>query len=130
VLRVTLQSFEVGIVSGDRGLVDFLADVFQLDEAPARESRVGTLHRLQSPGAVIKVMVPKEPPADADRQPFLAVRGLRYLTMSVTDLDQVMQRCVAHGGTVVLEALQLEPGTRLAVIADPDGNTIEITETA
>jgi catechol 2,3-dioxygenase-like lactoylglutathione lyase family enzyme len=125
---VTVESVEVGLVSSDRGVVDFLADVFQLPELDASETSVGTLHRLLSPGAVIKVMVPKDLPTDPDRRPFLAVKGLRYLTLSVTDLDQVLERCVAHGGTVVLEATQHKPGSRLAVIMDLDGNTIEITE--
>jgi hypothetical protein len=126
---VTLQSFEVGMVSGDRGLVDFLIDVFALDELPTGDYPVGTLHRLRSPGALIKVMVPKESPAGADREPFLAVKGLRYLTMVVTDLDRVVERCVARGGSVVLKPFQLEGNGRLAIIMDPDGNTMEITET-
>jgi catechol 2,3-dioxygenase-like lactoylglutathione lyase family enzyme len=126
---VSLERFEVGIVSGDRTVVEFLADVFHLDELPASEHQVGTLHRLRSPGAIIKVMVPKESPTDSDGQPFLSVKGLRYLSMLVTDLDRVIERCIARGGTVLLEAFEFKPGARLAVIMDPDGNTMEVTET-
>src|SRR6476646_9576311 len=122
-----IARIEVGLVSGDRGLVDFLADVFDLEELPVTEHSVGTLHRLQSPGATLKVMVPKEPPVDADAVPFLGRRGLRYLSLDVTDLDAVLERCTARGGTVVLEPFELEPGTRLAIIADPDGTTMELT---
>ena len=74
-------------------------------------------------------MVPKEPPADADGQPFLAAQGLRYLSMFVTDLDPVIERCIGRGGSLVLEAFELEPGSRLAIIMDPDGNTMEVMET-
>jgi hypothetical protein len=35
------------------------------------------------PGAVIKVLVPKELPAEADAS-FLAVKGLRYLSLFVS----------------------------------------------
>jgi len=125
---MTVERFEVGIVSADRTVVDFYAAVFQLDELSAGEHGVGTLYRLRSPGAVIKVMVPREPPADDDRQPFLAHKGLAYLTMFVTDLDSVIERCPARGGTVVRPAFEFEPGSRLAIIRDPDGNTIEVTE--
>ena len=126
---MTLERFEVALVSGDRALVDFLADVFELEERPASEHGVGTLYRLQAPGGDIKVMVPTERPADAAGQGMLAVQGLRYLTMVVTDLDAVIERCVARGGSVVLDAFELEPGSRLAIIKDPNGNTMEVTET-
>ncbi len=88
-----LTRFEVGIVSADRALVDFLAEVFGLDERPPMENPAGTLHRLEAPGAVIKVMVPSEPPKSAEGEPFLAVQGIRYLTMWVSDFDGVIERC-------------------------------------
>lgn len=125
---MSLARFEVGIVSADRALVDFLSDVFELEELPAGEHQVGTVHRLQSPGAVIKVMVPNETPKDANGQPFLAVKGLRYLSMYVTDLDRVIERSIARAGSVLLEPFELHPGVRLAVISDLDGNAMEVTE--
>ena len=35
---------------------------------------------------------------------------------------------MARMGSVLLEPFELHPGVRLAVIADPDGNTMEVTE--
>jgi hypothetical protein len=125
---MSLERIEVGMVSGNRALVDFLIEVFELDELPPSEQRVGTVHRLQAPGAVIKVMVPKEPPAARDREPFIAVEGLRYLTMFVTDLDSVIERSTARGGTVALGPIDLGPGARLAMLEDPDGGTMEVVQ--
>jgi hypothetical protein len=127
---VSIERFEIGFVSRDRGLVDFLVAVFALDELPTSEYPVGKLHRLASPGAVIKVMVPNERPKSADAVPFLSVTGIRYLTMFVTDLDDVLERCTARAGTVVVEPFEFEPGTRIAIITDPDGNTMEVIGTA
>ena len=123
-----LTHFEVGLVSADRNLVDFLAHVFELEELPPSEHGVGTLHRLRSPGAVIKVMVPREPPKPAGAEPFLAVKGIRYLSLWVDDLDGTLERCSARGGSLLLGPFEYEPGKRLAVIRDPDGNTIEVSE--
>ena len=72
--------------------------------------------------------MPNETPKDADGQPFLAVKGLRYLSLHVTDLDRVIERSMARVGSVLLEPFELHPGVRLAVIADPDGDTMEVTE--
>lgn len=128
-MSARLTRFEVGIVSADRALVDFLADVFGLEERPPADHGVGTLHRLESPGAVIKVMVPREAPKPRDGESFLAVKGLRYLSMWVSDLDRALERCVARGGSVLFGPFEHEPGSRLAVIRDPDGNTIEVIQT-
>lgn len=125
---MAIRRFEVGLVSADRALVDFLADVFGLEALPATDYPVGTLHRLQSPGAVIKVMVPKQPPKPADGEPFLAVKGLRYLTVWTADLDGVVARCTARGGRLLHGPFAYTSDSRLAVIADPDGNTIEVLE--
>lgn len=125
---MSLTRFEVGIVSADRTIVDFLTEVFGLDERPPMENPAGTLHRLESPGAVIKVMVPNERPTSAEGGPFLAVKGIRYLTMWVSDFDGVIARCTARGGSVLYGPFEYEPGARIAVIADPDGNTIEVLE--
>jgi predicted enzyme related to lactoylglutathione lyase len=125
-----LIGFEVGLVSRDARLVDFFAEVFLLERLAPAEYPSGTLHRLGTPGAVIKVMVPTEAPAERAAQPFLAVTGLRYLTMSVDDLDDVIARCGKCGGRVMHEPFEFEPGKRIAVIADPDGNAIEVLQLA
>jgi predicted enzyme related to lactoylglutathione lyase len=125
---MSVTSFEVGIVSADGALVEFLAEVFGFDVVEPMDNPAGTLHRLQSPGAVIKVMVPQTRPQARDGEPFLAVTGVRYLTMRVTDFDGVIERCTARGGSVLHGPFEYQPDTRLAVIADPDGNTIEVIE--
>jgi len=127
---VTVDRFEVGIVSGDAGVVDFLAAVFELERRAPSETPAGTLHRLDSPGAVIKVMVPGDPPKRGDSEPFLTVTGIRYLSMYVSDLDGVLERCRNRGGAVLLEPFEFEPGSSIAIINDPDGNTIEVVSSS
>jgi predicted enzyme related to lactoylglutathione lyase len=123
---VTLDRFEVGIVSADASVVDFLATVFELERQTPSETPAGMLYRLDSPGAVIKVMVPDDPPNSSESEPFLAVKGIRYLSMYVTDLDGVLERCRTRGGAVLLEPFEFEPGSSIAIIGDPDGNAIEV----
>ncbi|WP_436791634.1 VOC family protein [Yinghuangia sp. YIM S10712] len=124
---MTLHRIEIGLVSADKTLADYYAAVFELEELPALESSSGTVHRLQGPGAVIKVMVPAQPPTPAQPvTPFIAATGLRYLTLAVTDLDATLTRVKSHNGTVDLGPLEIAPGLRIAITKDPDGNTIEI----
>lgn len=125
---MTLAAFEIGIVSADRRVVDFLATVFALPELPPFTPKGAVIHRLDAGGATIKVMVPATAPPPPDRAGMLGGSGIRYLTMRVTDFDDVMGRVEAAGGTVVVSVRELEPGRRFAMIADPDGTPIEVVE--
>ena len=126
---MTLRSVDVGFVSTDRALVDFLAGVFELAELPPVEFPEGTVHRLQGPDGLLKVMVPAAPPAPpAPADSFYAVAGLRYLTVRVDGLDGVIERATARGGSLALGPIEYRPGVRLVVLTDPDGNAIEVIE--
>lgn len=124
---MTLLRFEVGFVGADRGLVDFLAEVFELEELVPMEMGPGTLYRLDSPGAVIKVLVPSTAPKarDPDGRAF-DVTGLGYLSLWVEDLDAVLGRAVERGARVQYGPAEFRPGTSIAVLVDPYGNTMEI----
>lgn len=124
-----MQHVEVGMVSGDDVLVGFYADVFEMEKLPPMKAGPGVVHRLQGPGVVIKVMIPSDPPAPAQPvEPFYAVAGLRYLTIYDADLDGVVERALARGGSVRHGPMELGPGVRIVVLADPGGNVIEVVQ--
>jgi predicted enzyme related to lactoylglutathione lyase len=128
---VAVQRVDVGLVSTDEALVDFYADVFELERLPPVTAGPGVVHRLRAPGMVLKVMVPKRPPAAAEPvRTFFAVTGLRYLTLAVTDLDGVIDRAAPRGGNVQHGPVEVGGGVRIAVLADPDGNAVELVEGA
>ncbi len=128
---MTVRSIDIGFVSADRRLADFLAVVFELDELEPLRFPQGTVHRLQGPGGIVKVMVPADPPAPVQVvDPFHGAAGLRYLTVRVDDLDAALARATAHGATVVSEPREIRPGVRIVVLRDPDGNAIEIAQDA
>ena len=126
---MTLHSLEVGYVSADARLVTFYETVLELTALEPMVFPVGTLHRLEIPGGLLKVLVPAEAPATApDTGAFTDTQGLRYITVRVSDLDGVLARATEHGGTVVLEPIDVGGGSRLAIVRDPDGNTFEVSQ--
>ena len=86
----------------------------------------GTVHRLALGTGALKVMVPAQTPDDSPRtEHFWDRAGLRYVTMWLDDLDSIVERWTAHGGTVALGPITIREGVRTALLVDPDGNTVE-----
>jgi len=126
---MAVRSFDVGLVSASGALVDFYREVFQLEALEKRVFPMATVNRLACGGGVLKVSLPTDAPT-AVEQPsdFLAMQGLRYITMWVDDLDEVVGRARARGGTIAMEPREIRPGVRTALVRDPDDNAIEVMQ--
>ncbi len=126
--RMAKPALDVGIVSADaERLLRFYEGVAGFErQPPIRLPGIGTIHRLACGQSLLRVMVPETPPAPDDAASFSARAGLRYLTLEITDLDGAVDAVRAFGGTVTLAPFELRPGRRVAQVADPDGNMIEL----
>jgi catechol 2,3-dioxygenase-like lactoylglutathione lyase family enzyme len=126
---VTVRAIETGLVSSNDALPKFYAEVFELEELEPLVFPVGTIHKMKAPGGpVIKVMVPTDAPARAvTADPFHSVAGVRYMTIRVDEwLEPIIERATARGGRVQVGPMDLPDGSRIVVLADPDGNTVEV----
>ncbi|AVP71412.1 VOC family protein [Prescottella equi] len=127
---MSVHRVEIGLISERDDLVDFYRDTFALDVLEARPFTVGVVHRLGRGDAMVKIMVPADPPAAPEpaREQFWDRAGLQYFALWVDDLDAAAVRCTRAGGVVVNGPLDVRPGLRSAVVRDPDGNVIEVME--
>jgi predicted enzyme related to lactoylglutathione lyase len=124
-----IRRLDIGLVSASDALADFYAAALDVERLELMEFPFARLHRLQCGDALLKVMVPTTPPTVA---PPAAqqwdITGIRYLTLWVDDLDPLVDRWTAAGGTVRTAVSDLRPAVRLAVLVDPDGNVVEAME--
>lgn len=127
---MTVQRVEIGLVSDTDALVTFYESVFGLGRLGTVTFPMGTVHRLGELHSFIKVFVPTEVPVRLDRVPgpFWSETGQRYFTVWTDSLDDAVERCRTHGGTVETAPMEIRPGVRTAVLIDPDGNSIEAME--
>lgn len=125
---MTVEYVEVGFVSSDPQLVDFLREVFLLEHLGTYTGDFGATVKLKGAGGtILKVHMPSERPEPAPAvEPFDGCEGIRYLTLRVRDLAGVLERAVARGGTVV--SVRESPNLRGAIIRDPRGNTYELSQ--
>ncbi len=85
-----------------------------------------TMHRIQIGDSVLKLMQyhDRELPAGPhDRE---AQAGIRYFTITVRDLPRVVQDLNARGHTFTVPLREARPGVWIAMLQDPDGNTVEL----
>ena len=52
-----------------------------------------------------------------------------YLTIPVSNIGELVAACGKAGRTVVVPEQEVRPGTRMAIVADPDGNWVEFLQT-
>jgi lactoylglutathione lyase len=59
----------------------------------------------------------------------LATRGYGHFALAAADIDSVFERAQAAGASALMEpGPSPEPGVRMAFLADPEGNLIELVE--
>ncbi len=54
--------------------------------------------------------------------------GIRYLTLTISNLDETVAAVAAAGYKVPVAIRDLRPGVRVAQVEDADGNAIELMQ--
>jgi catechol 2,3-dioxygenase-like lactoylglutathione lyase family enzyme len=125
--RLARPSADIGLVTADLALsLRFYVEVLGFRRAGELElAGVGTMYRLTSSGTTIKVIHPITPAEAPKRQPatgLAAETGLRYFTLHVQNLYEVLAECPS----VLVEPTDTGGGVRFAMILDPDQVLIEL----
>ena len=55
---------------------------------------------------------------------------LRYFTITVGNITQLMQDCTDAGRKVAVSEREIRPGVRIGIVEDPDGNWVEFLSNA
>jgi catechol 2,3-dioxygenase-like lactoylglutathione lyase family enzyme len=88
---------------------------------------MGTMYRLKCGNSSFKLIDPKKvPPAGASGMP--AQLGYRYVTFTVKNLSEICGALKDKGTKFTIEEMELRPGVRIAMVKDPDGNTVEFVQ--
>jgi len=93
----------------------------------------GGLHmwRLMCGTSMIK-LVTVDPTPEAKPAPggIAGASGYRYWTISVSNLQEMADACAAAGYKVRIPPTEIVPGTKIAMVEDPDGNWVEFLDRA
>lgn len=126
-IALAAASIDIGIVTKDlEKSTAFYRDVVGLEDAGEMPMGGFRLRRLKCGDSTVKLLQFDAPPSATPPGGGLgAATGLRYWTVSVSNLDEVLMACEAAGRPVVEGPTQMRPGVTIALVADPDGNLVE-----
>jgi hypothetical protein len=89
----------------------------------------GVVHPLRCGASRLKLVDLAVPPVDENpRGGIRGATGVRFLTLYVEDLDEIVSRCLAAATLISTPKTEVAPGIFTAVVEDPDGCLIELVE--
>ena len=132
-LQLTKSAIDLGIVAQSiEPMLQFYAETLGLTLDATLDMPGGTtMYRLACGDTVIKILTHAKTPEtrSAPCGPRGAT-GIRYLTISISNLAEMVTACQSAGYTVPLGPIQIRPGVEIAMIEDPEGNWVELLQTS
>ncbi len=131
-VQLAKSAVDLGIVisESERSLAFYcgLLGLEHVADMPMPIGGGGTMHRVQCGDSLLKLVCFHTTPQPAAGVGINGALGFRYLTLIVSNLDQIMEACLAAGVTVAVPVTDLRPGIRIGMVEDPDGNWVEFVE--
>lgn len=128
-VQLAKSAIDLGIVISDseRSLA-FYRDLLGFEhvaDTPMPIAGGGTMHRLNCGDTLLKLVKLNNDPEGNGSGGIGAATGLRYFTMIVSNLEEIMAQCEAAGTKVAVPLTEVRPGVSIGIVEDPDGNWVE-----
>lgn len=128
-LEITKDSIDLGIVVKDLDAsLRFYRETLGFQEFDSRILDDGTIRLLMCGTTVIKLVCFDRQPQDSPPGGVRGATGYRYWTVSVSGIGDAVAESAAAGYEVPVPVTEIRPGVFFAMVADPDGNWIELLE--
>jgi len=127
-IKLAKDSIDLAIVTNRlEEMTAFYRDVLgfeDLGQIATRSTPGGAVSQLKCGSSLIKLVRYADPSSNGSPRG-LGVAGYRYWTISVTNLEEVVEECVRAGRPVMTPIKNISPEIRIAIVEDPDGNLVE-----
>ena len=129
-MEVSKDSIDLGIVvSDENAALAFYRDGLGMKDAGEIALPGGRMYRLLCGTSVIKLLkldpMPQARPAPGGP---MGALGLRYFTISVPDIHNLVAQLEQKGIRPMMRVTEFRPGITIAMVNDPDGNTVEFLQ--
>lgn len=126
-VKLAKDALDVGIITNNgEKMLAFYREVLGLAEEPAIPfPGLGVINRFNAGASILRVVVVDGAIEPVSGGAFASKNGIRYITLAITNLDEVVADCKAFGCQIVVDIRELRPGVRCCQLQDPDGNFVE-----
>jgi lactoylglutathione lyase len=125
--KINNDGIEIGIVVRDaEKSLAFYRDVLGLEYLGDLTFPGNHMWRFQAGKSVVKLL--EQTPTPEAANPTGDASGFRYLSLFVSNLDEVVAEVEAAGCEILIAVTEFQPGARFAFVADPEGNRIELLD--
>lgn len=128
-VQLAKSAIDLGIVISDsEKSLAFYRDLLGMEhvaDTPMPIAGGGTMHRLNCGDTLIKLVKLNTDPKGDGSGGIPAATGMRYFTMIVSNLEEIMTDCESAGHKVAVPITEVRPGVTIGMIEDPDGNWVE-----
>ncbi|MGO9452484.1 MAG: VOC family protein [Candidatus Binataceae bacterium] len=129
-MQVSKDSIDLGIiVTDEKAALGFYRDGLGLEWDGELPLPGGRMYRLKCGTTIIKLLkLDRTPAATPASGGPMGGLGLRYFTISVPDIRALMAQLEARGIRPTMPVTEFRPGVTIAMVTDPDGNTVEFLQ--
>lgn len=131
-VQLAKSAIDLGIVITDsEKSLAFYRDLLGFEhvaDTPMPIAGGGTMHRLNCGDTLLKLVKLNETPERSGSGGIAGATGMRYFTMIVSNLNDIMSACEAAGTTVAVPVTEVRAGVTIGMVEDPDGNWVEFVE--
>lgn len=131
-VNLAKSAIDLGIVISDsEKSLGFYRDLLGMEhvaDTPMPIAGGGTMHRLNCGETLIKLVKLNTDPEKDGSGGIPAATGMRYFTMIVSNLSEIMAECEAAGIKVAVPITEVRAGVTIGMVEDPDGNWVEFVE--
>jgi catechol 2,3-dioxygenase-like lactoylglutathione lyase family enzyme len=130
-INFTSEAIDIGIVTVNKeSVLNFYENILGFNnETQIPFPGLGTVNKLSYGIGYIKILVlDNDPLNDNPVGDFSTSNGIRYITINLSNLDEMINLCNDNGINIINPGTTIRPGVEVALIQDPDGNTIELMQ--
>ena len=127
-MKLAREALDLGVfVSDINASLKFYQETLGLEKVDETKLPFGMMHRLSYGNSFFKLIDPNEMPPKGPTG-LLDQLGFRYVTFPVKNISEICEALKEEGVTFNVPETELRPGVRIAMVEDPDGNTVEFVQ--
>ncbi len=132
-MEIQKQAIDIGIITNNLDqMLGFYRDTLGLEvEAVIDMPGGGVMHRFKAGQSIVKVIeTDPQPAVTAAPGGIRGATGYRYWTLHVNDIAGIVESMQSEGVEIVVPIKTIREGVTIAIVADPDGNWVELLHNA